>query len=96
MSWLRDAVLHADQLEAVLLEEYHLERTQIDGLRSFVSHKGKKSCPETDVSGTFWISTILDIDSRVHVARGRGKNETESSNKTFHMLQQRGHPDAHL
>ena len=56
--------------------------------------KAKKSYPETDESGTFWISTVLDIDSRLRAARGIGKNETEASKKAFQMLQQRGHPDA--
>jgi hypothetical protein len=35
----------------------------------------------------------LDIDSRLRVARGIGKDETEASKKAFQMLQQRGHPD---
>lgn len=56
--------------------------------------KAKKSYPETEESGTFWISTILDIDSRLRVARGIGKNETEASKKAFQMLQQRGHPES--
>jgi len=56
--------------------------------------KAKKSYPETDESGTFWISTVLDIDSRLRAARGIGKNETEASKKAFQMLQRRGHPDA--
>ncbi len=37
---------------------------------------------------------MLDIDSRLRVARGIGKNETEASKKAFQRLQQRGHPDA--
>jgi hypothetical protein len=45
--------------------------------------KAKKSYPETEESGTFWISTILDIDSRLRVARGIGKNETEASKKSL-------------
>lgn len=36
----------------------------------------------------------MDIDSRLRVARGIGKDETEASQKAFQMLQQRGHPDA--
>ena len=56
--------------------------------------RAKKSYPETDESGTFWISTLLDTDSRLPVARGIGKNETEASKKAFQMLQQRGHPEA--
>ncbi len=56
--------------------------------------KGKKSYPETDESGTFWISTLLDIDSRLRAARGIGKGETQTSKKAFQVLQQRGHPKA--
>jgi len=55
--------------------------------------RAKKSHPETDESGTFWISTLLDSDSRLRVARGIGKNETEASLKVFQTLQQRGHPE---
>jgi hypothetical protein len=55
--------------------------------------KAKKSYPESAESGTFWISTILDIDSRLRAARGIGKDETEASRKAFQGLQQRGHPD---
>jgi len=56
--------------------------------------KEKKKYPETAESGTFWISTLLDIDSRLRAAHGMGKNETEASKKAFQVLQQRGHPDA--
>lgn len=56
--------------------------------------RAKKSYPETDESGTFWISTLLDIDSRLRTVRGFGKNETEASKKAFQVLQQRGHPEA--
>lgn len=50
----------------------------------------KKSYPETDETGTFWVSTILDMDSRLRVARGIEKNETASTEKAFHMLKRRG------
>jgi hypothetical protein len=53
----------------------------------------KKSYPETAESGTFWISTLLDSDSRLRAVRGIGKNETEASLKVFQTLQQRGHPE---
>lgn len=53
----------------------------------------KKSYPETDETGTFWLSTILDMDNRLRVARGIEKNETASTEKAFRMLQQRGHPE---
>lgn len=53
----------------------------------------KKSYPETDESGTFWISTLLDVESRLRVAHGIGKDETQASLKVFQTLQQRGHPE---
>jgi len=42
LSWLREAARHANQLETVLMEEYHLKRAQVDGLWSFVANKGEK------------------------------------------------------
>jgi hypothetical protein len=36
---------------------------------------------------------MLDMDSRLRVARGIGKNETQASIEVFRTLQQRGHPD---
>lgn len=45
LSWLRGAARHAEQLETVLMKEYHLKRAQIDGLWSFVANKGEKKLP---------------------------------------------------
>ena len=53
----------------------------------------KKSYPETDESGQFWRSTMLDMDSRLRVARGIAKNETLASIEVFETLKHRGHPD---
>ena len=53
----------------------------------------KKSYPETDESGQFWRSTMLDMDSRLRVARGIAKNETLASIEVFRTLKRRGHPD---
>jgi hypothetical protein len=53
----------------------------------------KKSYPETNESGTFWISTLIDMDSRLRVTRGIGKDETEASLRVFQTLQKRGHSD---
>jgi hypothetical protein len=61
------------------------------GLTSVI--REKKNYPETDESGQFWRSTLLDIDSRLRVARGIGKDETQASIEVFRLLQQRGHPD---
>jgi hypothetical protein len=54
----------------------------------------KKSYPETEESGQFWRSTMLDMDSRLRVARGIAKDETQASMEVFRVLQQRGHPDS--
>ncbi len=44
---LREAGQHAEQVEAVLLNEYHIERAQIDGLWTYVGRKvAKKSSVE--------------------------------------------------
>lgn len=52
----------------------------------------KKSYPETDESGQFWRSTLLDMDSRLRVARGIAKDETQASIEVFETLKRRGHP----
>ena len=54
----------------------------------------KKSYPETEQSGQFWRSTMLDIDTRLRVARGIAKGETEASVEVFATLKRRGHPEA--
>lgn len=52
----------------------------------------KKSYPETDDSGQFWRSTLLDMATRLRVARGIAKNETLASTEVFTTLKRRGHP----
>lgn len=54
----------------------------------------KKRYAETDESGQFWRATLLDMDSRLRVARGIAKDETQASMAVFRLLQQRGHPDS--
>jgi hypothetical protein len=51
----------------------------------------QKNYPETDESGQFWRSTMLDMDSRLRVARGIAKNETLASIEVFQTLKRRGH-----
>ena len=55
--------------------------------------KEKKSHPESAESGQFMRSTMLDMDTRLRVARAIEKDETQASIGVFQMLQQRGHPD---
>ena len=52
----------------------------------------KKNYPETAESGQFWRSTLLDIDSRLRVARGIAKDETRASIEVLRTLKRRGHP----
>ena len=40
--WLRDAVQHAQAIEAELLKEYRIERGQLDAMWSYVGNKGEK------------------------------------------------------
>jgi hypothetical protein len=54
----------------------------------------RKNYPETDESGQFWRATMLDMDSRLRVARGIAKTETEAATEVFHILKRRGHPEA--
>jgi len=41
-SWLKEAALHAKQVTDILLTDYELEASQIDGLWSYVGHKAAK------------------------------------------------------
>jgi len=52
----------------------------------------RKNYPETDKSGQFMRSTLLDTDSRLRVTRAIENDETQASVEVFHKLQQRGHP----
>ena len=56
--------------------------------------KAKKSYPETAESGQFWRSTLLEMDTRLRVARGIAKDETQASVEVFQTLKRRGHPDS--
>ena len=41
-SWLEEAATHAEEVSAVLLKGYNVSAAQVDGLWSFVAHKGSK------------------------------------------------------
>ncbi|WP_457653223.1 transposase [Rhodocaloribacter sp.] len=43
LRWLREAAEHAEELEERLLEDYQIERGQLDGLWSYVRNKGQKN-----------------------------------------------------
>ena len=54
----------------------------------------KKNYPETDHSGQFWRVTMFDRDTRLRVARGIAKTETQAAIEVFQTLKRRGHPNA--
>jgi transposase-like protein len=42
MAWLREAAKHVEQIEALLIANYHLTRAQLDAMWTYVGNKGKK------------------------------------------------------
>jgi hypothetical protein len=93
LDWLKKAGQQAQALEEVRLAEYPVGRGQRDALWSFVGHKGeKKGYAESAEQGPFWRATMIDIDTRLRVARGFGKSETQADLEVFATLKRRGHP----
>ena len=41
-AWLQEAGNHMEEVEALLLADFHIERGQLDGLWSYVGNKGSK------------------------------------------------------
>lgn len=95
VGWLREAGAHAEAVSAALLDDYAVGPSQIDGLWSYVGHKGaKNNRPETETEGTFWRVTVLEMDTRLRVAGGVEKTETAASEQALRQVQQRGNPEA--
>jgi hypothetical protein len=42
LSWLRQAARHSEAVEEVLMSDYQLSEAQVDGLWTYVGHKGQK------------------------------------------------------
>ncbi len=42
LSWLRQAALHSEAVEEVLMSDYQVRKAQVDGLWTYVGHKGQK------------------------------------------------------
>jgi transposase-like protein len=42
LAFLREAAHHVEQVEAILLRDYHISQVQIDGLWTYVGRKGAK------------------------------------------------------
>ena len=47
LSWLREASEHADMVSDALLQDFHIQRGQLDGLWLFIQKKGKKNSRKT-------------------------------------------------
>lgn len=42
LAWLREAAQHAEELEAVLMKDFKVQRAQLDALWAYVRNKGEK------------------------------------------------------
>jgi transposase-like protein len=42
LRWLRDAARHAEVVEEALMADYEVSKAQVDGLWTYVGHKGQK------------------------------------------------------
>jgi transposase-like protein len=42
LDWLRSAAEHAEEIEEILMADYHLEQGQLDALWSYVGNQGEK------------------------------------------------------
>lgn len=51
LAWLRAAAHHAEQVEAVLMRDYRVNRAQIDALWAYVGHKGQKGATQRATPG---------------------------------------------
>jgi|SRR5690606_3118082 len=43
LTWLKEAAAHAEEIEHILLEDYRVDRAQVDGLWSYVGKKRPKT-----------------------------------------------------
>ncbi len=51
LDWLREAARHVEEIEALLLANYHLTRAQLDALWTYVGHKGEKGGIQSRTTG---------------------------------------------
>jgi len=49
-NWLKDAASNAEEIEEVLLKEYHVDKAHTDSLWTYVGNKGKKGANRTGVA----------------------------------------------
>jgi transposase-like protein len=46
--WLKDAASYIQEIEEVLLKDYHVQKAQMDSLWTYVGNKGKKGALKND------------------------------------------------
>ncbi len=63
------------------ITSWHADRSTVCGPTS--ATRERKNYPETDASGQFWRATMLDMDTRLRVARGIAKTETQAATEVF-------------
>ena len=78
--WLRRAAAHALSIEQVLLEDYHLSACQIDALWTYSGSKEKKP---GDESGSYWVGTLLESETRLRVGRGVSVSEGDAAQRLW-------------
>ncbi|MCB0263071.1 MAG: hypothetical protein KDH98_07960 [Calditrichaeota bacterium] len=66
------------------MENHRIERYQIDALWSSVGYKRAKKSIRNRTKGTFWRSTMIDMDSRCAMPLALIKSETDSSIADFY------------
>src|SRR5690606_1140999 len=80
LSFLREAAHHAEEVEAILLNDYEISQVQIDGLWTYVGHKknGDERVASED-KGEYWRCTAIEPETRLRVGRGIGQTETQAA-----------------
>lgn len=73
-AWVRDAAEHAEAVEDILFPSSRSagDRSTVCGRMSLIKAK-KKGYPETEESGQFFRSTMIDTDSRLRQSRTDGE-----------------------
>ena len=85
LAWLRAAAQHAEQIEEMLMTEYHLDQGPRDAfwsyaLWSYVGHKGKKRLPRNRGKGR----VLAGNDDRAEYATACGPRDGQEGNRGRH------------
>ena len=56
-SWLKEAASNVEEIEEVLLKDYHVDKAQMDSLWAYVGNKGKKGAMKST-----WIKVASGVE----------------------------------